>query len=331
MHFCKNFKFILCASFIFFLFGSRVFLNSTGVNLYAQNNSYSRQFGLTIEPLFGVLNGKIEEGVFRINNEGQKVYESRLDWDVKNILFFGADFTFTAFNYVNFKINFIQGISGASGYMKDYDWLNFLYWPTDDENEITNYSIHSNTLNNYSKMNFELSGNIPILGKILIIPIFGIAEEFIKFTGSDGYCEYKKNNWKRYNFDGDVISYQQTTEGWYVGLGIQVLTLPFADFYIDFKASPLANIEALDNHLARETITIFNDKLYSAIDFEWNAKAYFMIRDFIGVGIRANFEYIPMVYGADWCYQLWGWNKAEELGSSTRFLWNIQGGVTFKL
>lgn len=303
-----------------FIFLCIIFLSSS---VFAE----FKQFSVSVEPIYGLMNGSIEESVTYFDDNDVRTYESRLDWDVKNIMLYGATVSFDLYKYLNLNITAVKGISGASGNMQDYDWLNpfTTAWLKDDPEELTNYSFHNNTLNNYSKINYGIGANIYLPAKITLIPKLAYTTEYIKMTGSGGYYTYKTYNWEKIDFPEDqkVISYEQALNSFLFGLSTNIETIPHTFISLDFSIAPkMASIEALDTHLARNVK--FNDKLYDALDLEGAAKACYLFNNNFGIGVKGFVQYIPNVFGADWVGYGSYWAEATEEGGSNRFLWSVQ-------
>ncbi|MCR4741646.1 MAG: omptin family outer membrane protease [Treponema sp.] len=263
--------------------------------IFSFSNLFSADFEqivFKIQPLFGIINGSIEEAVYKSNSDGERIYYSRLDWDVKNIPYWGADIKATISKYVNFEFNLIQGISCISGNIQDYDWLS-----TDPE-ELTNYSCHTNTMNKFSKIRIGLSGNIFIGKYVILCPGLFINEEYFKFTGSDGYKTYQDENWEVKYFEGDVISYEQRTEN--ILLSLSAIFGKYDKYYglINFSIGPNTNIETYDYHINKDAI--YNDKIYSCLYYESSVSGEFFFTQNFGFGGKFYIQYLPNSYGTTW-------------------------------
>lgn len=305
-----------------------------GSSLFAEY----KQVEVSLTPVFGLLNGKVIEHVIYLNDAEERTSLSRLDWEIKNAKIFGADLSIDAFKYINLNFSYAQSIPGYNIVMDDYDWMNpfTTAWLEDDPTEITNHSHHENSyLNLYSKLKIGIGANLRLPGRITIIPNAGITGEYFLMTGIGGWYEYKSYNFEHKEFpdDAKVISYEQRLEAFLLGLTVKSETIPHTFIQLDFNVAPTTtNIEALDTHIVRSTL--FNDKLYNALDFEGSAKIAYMINQNLGIGFEGFIQYIPEVYGADWIGSTYSsyWTKDEEMeGGTNRLLWSVDLGCFLKI
>ena len=158
----------------------------------------------SFEPEFGFLNGKIVENVWYVDvikSDTTITYTpssnmSRLDWQLENVPYFGADIK-TVFNQnLLIDFHFINAINGSCGIMEDYDWLNPITpeWKDDPPDELTNYSIHTLNLDSLTNIDFKI-GKIFYLDtekNISLTPSFGINIETLSFIGINGWKTYKE-------------------------------------------------------------------------------------------------------------------------------------------
>ena len=290
-------------------------------SLFASN---IKQISFNIQPLFGIINGSIEEAVYKKIGD-ESLYLSRLDWDVKNIPYWGADIKITSSKYLNFEFNLIQGISCVSGNMQDYDWADTLA-----PDKLTHYSCHTNTIDKFSKIRAGLSGNI-FIGKYFILsPGIFMNEEYFAFTGSDGYRTYESENWEVKYFEGDVINYKQKTENLLFALSGLFGKVDKYYGLLSFAIGPKTNIEACDTHIKKDEL--FNDKIYSCLYFESSLSGQFFFTKNFGIGGKFYIQYLPNSYGNTWFTKTEGknWNKLSTLGATKRLLYYAQINASLK-
>ena len=106
--------------------------------------------GFSISPEFGFLNGKIVENVWYASSSysNDKIVltptekMSRLDWQINNTHFFGAETNLIFNNRYTFTFSFKNAPAADCGIMEDYDWLK-----PEKPDYLSRYSHHTNHLN----------------------------------------------------------------------------------------------------------------------------------------------------------------------------------------
>lgn len=280
----------------------------------------------------GVLNGEINEYVFYSSDPQCDDKESQLDWDIKNIPFAEADLKLTLDN-VFFDISGRIGLPKNTGVMQDYDWLNGL-----DLTELTNYSIHTNYLNNYYSFTASLGLNFYPLKELKLSPFCNIKYENIFFEGLNGYRTYKSEDWVPVEFTGKVISYQQVMKA--ISFGITFYSA-LSNFDINLSASvspKLCYINACDFHWRNRSSkgviiggTLFNDRLFSAIKYNGLLEVFYKINPTNHLGIKTSIEYINTTKGNTFSKKLdlngeiisINWSSMGGLGGSSRLLYDL--------
>ncbi len=286
---------------------------------------------ISIAPEFGFINGKIVENVWYVeeDNTPEKITltatdpMSRLDWQMNNSFYFGFNFDLCINELLKFSFGFKNANSYDCGIMEDYDWLNPENWPDDPKDELTNYSIHTNHLNNFSHVNF-LFGMIFYLDKkknISLTPGVGLELETISFAGIGGWKTYKKDNWQKYSFNEEkVISYSQNYYAPVLSLEADFNYAKHFETTMNIAASWIKLLDCMDNHHLKNAN--FNDRIQNAWKFTGNLGLYYKINQTHKVGLKGNISYIPPALGFTYSSKSDTSPDTEALGGTSRLLWN---------
>lgn len=289
-----------------------------------------RKASISIAPEFGFINGKIVENVWYANkSETPQAITltatdpmSRLDWQMNNSFYFGFNFDLCINELLKFSFGFKNANSYDCGIMEDYDWLNPENWPDDPKDELTNYSIHTNYLNNFSHANF-LTGLVFFLDKnknISLTPGFGLELENISFAGIGGWRTYKKDNWQKYSFNEEkVISYSQNYFAPVLFFEADFNYAKHFETTINFAASWIKQLDCMDNHHLKNAN--YNDRIQNAWKFSGNLGMYYKINRSHKAGIKGNIAYIPPALGFTYSSKTSTSPDLDTLGGTSRLLW----------
>ncbi|WP_407427690.1 omptin family outer membrane protease [Treponema sp.] len=249
-------KFLLSLTFAFFSF-----------SLFAVS---LKDFSLSVEPLFGMKWGQLDEYVFSNKSYFSDDKLSELNWEIKNELQAGLKLC-GGWKGIFAETKFTAGIPRASGIMKDSDWQNIQYAAASGGNTIqTNYSESDNHIDH--DFSFEIKGGyeFKLLEKFRIKPSLGFEYNNIKFTASNGTYWYGNtvgtssyNNYGPYyaynnsenqttgELTGDVIDYKRIS--YYLWLGSDFSFYPYYNFIINagFFVAPYFYAVSYDSHLLR--------------------------------------------------------------------------------
>lgn len=267
----------------------------------ASFSSASEKFNFSIKPEFGILNGHIYEYVFDESSSNTNNIVSKLDWEVIAIPYAELSTNFNFFKYINLCVNGKVGIHKKSGYMQDYDWLEYT-------TELTNYSKSTNKLNSFYTINASLGANI-YATQNLIFTIFAAYDYmYIGFDSYDGYNSYKTNNWKNISMSGKVISYFQEYNSCFFGIKSQFLINRF-EFSSDLSFCPTLSVNnALDYHYINGkqagTGTLYWDNITSIFQLKQKLSILYNINKHSKIGISSAFKYIPISKGDDYCTKI---------------------------
>ena len=306
------------------------------IKMFAQTNS---PISINVSADVGIMNGKIQEFVFYSNID--KVL-SRLDWDIKNIPVCNIQGKVDIFKYSFVKTTGFFGIPKSSGVMQDYDWL--FYSP-----ELTNYSYHNNYLSSYYGITIAAGANffIPIIN-LRLSPFVAYQYEYLGMNGSDGYRQYKNENWEKKEFSGKIISYFHEINSFLLGLDFEVPVFSLFGFSGSFSISPNATfIQALDFHYINQKDnyghsygTVYLDTLNNAFQLQADATIYANINRHNKLSVSCFVQYIPTAKGNDYYKFIttdgiyinpgdkWIQTGTNNAGTS-RFLYKINLGYTY--
>ena len=283
----------------------------------------------TFEPSFGFMNGTIVENVWYVNEQKTQTTttytptqkQSRLDWQLQNAPYFGmnVDMTFPKKVFFNFDFNTV--FSGEFGIMEDYDWLNPIKWPKDPSDELTNYSIHTNRINQVTQIKvllgygFEFDTDFPWK----LLPGFGFMVQSCSFEGFGGYKTYKQDNWVKYNFaDITVISYKQNSVAPIVDLKAYI-DFDYFDTSINLFTAYIKKLDCVDRHELRSQF--FNDRIADVWIFGGTIKAMYKLDSTNKIGLKASVQFSPDAYGFTYSSKTSTKPSSGSLGGSSKFLW----------
>ena len=293
---------------------------------------------ISITPEIGFINGKIVENVWYAKGTitQNKITitptdsMSRLDWQIKNSFYFGLSFDLCINDFLDFSFGFKNANSYNCGIMEDYDWLNPLYWPDDNKDEITNYSIHTNYLDNYLCFNF-LFGLKYFLDKnknISLTPRFGLEFENFSFAGIGGWKKYKSNNWAKEKFVNEkIITYSQTYFAPVLSLEADFNYAKHFETMLNINVLWIKKIDCIDHHPLKNID--YNDRIQNAWKFGANLCMYYKINQKHKVGIKGSVSYIPKAYGLTYSSTTDTTPDTSSLGGTSRFLWTYGFVYTF--
>lgn len=255
-------------------------------------------FSLSVEPLFGLRRGQIDEYVFLKKSNFSNDKLSELNWEIRPEWYYGFNI------HGGLKQFFVEtglkfGVSGETGQMMDSDWLNAQTTSKKaaGHDYKTCYSEHDNHLD--YDINFKIKSGF----EFKIFEIFGIKPSFsydyqnIKFTGKNGKGFYgygKDQNFYNENkyyaayddtanqyvkeFSGRVITYQRELSLLWLGSDFSVdLPLHFS-LTAGFFFAPYVYAVSYDCHLTKnEDYADLTKGSFSA--FKWNLGAEYKLND----------------------------------------------------
>ena len=170
----------------------------------------------------GIANGTADELVYDTEANGRLL--SKLSWDIKNVAMLGAGVSVTPLNWLRLNADISAAITEGSGSMDDYDWMV-------DGWGYTDWSHHDD-LTVDSGLMFDMSAEMAILKhtQTVLYAIVGFKHDSWEWSANGGYYIYSTNS--LYDTVGnfpagtEVISYEQTYNTPYIGLGFEALLTP---------------------------------------------------------------------------------------------------------
>ncbi|MDR3124018.1 MAG: omptin family outer membrane protease [Treponema sp.] len=244
----------------------------------------------------GTLIGRAEEIVYKYADKDVKT--SQLFWDLKPMVYLGFALSFSRADLlagpgaaVDLSVKF--GLPLKSGTMEDRDWRD------PDPEKLTDFSTHDAYLGGGTLL-FDFAGGIsfPIKSAVAIKALFAVSYMQFSWDGRDGYGNYMNiinGTWKRHDYQGTVITYDQAWLiispgiGFFLPLG-RALTLDFR-----FFISPLIYAGAEDNHIT--TDTRYNDYMRGGLCLEPSLDIAFSPNRFFSLVLRGSWRNIAGTRG----------------------------------
>ena len=278
----------------------------------------------SFSPEIGFLNGTIVENVWRADvtysttevNYTPTTKESRLDWQLDNLLFFGAETGLTFNDKYTVMFSFKNAISGDSGIMEDYDWLK-----ADNPDYLSRYSNHTNHIKSFTQVNFSIKRLFFLTQNksISIAPRIGFETQTFSFSGTGGWRTYDTENWKKIYFDDSpVISYSQSFIAPVIGFDFDFNFLKFLEAQVNLSAIWIKKLDCNDLHIIRNDS--FNDQIEDAWKFNAELGLFYKINKNNRFGFRGTVSYSPDSYGFTYVNSS-SQPHPSSLGGTSRFLW----------
>jgi outer membrane protease len=250
-------------------------------------------YRISLAAAYGLLIGQSEEIVYKY--AGKDDMMSQLLWDLKPMLYLGSALSFSRSDplsglgaALDMSVKF--GLPLKSGSMEDRDWQN------PDPKELTDFSTHDAYLEG-APLLFDLSGGItiPIKSVVAVKALVSLSYMQFSWAGKDGYGEYMKTDWKRHDFNGTVITYDQAWLIFSPGIG---LFWPLSrDLSLDFRffISPWIYAGDEDNHVERNIQ--FNDYMQGGLYLEPILDIAFTPNHFFSLILHGSWRHIAGTRG----------------------------------
>ena len=249
------------------------------------------------------------------------------------------------YGYLGLSATF--GVPQRSDFMQDSDWLNSTtrQWVNDDPTEKTNYSEHINHLDKFIDFKVSAGGNIYLPLDITITPFFAYKYEFIRFSASAGYGEYKnyKKGIDKQLFEDKVISYEQEMNCLSFGTNLTVKSIPRTFIGLSFDISPnMTTLTAIDYHYINQGKlgTAYRDTFKKLLQLESNMCAQYCFTKNHSAGINYRLQYIPLSKGntssktidrnGKFLSDNWV-DIGTDSGGTERFIWSLGLNYSFSL
>ena len=268
-------------------------------------------FSLSVEPLFGMKYGQIDEYVFLKASKQSSDKLSELNWEIKPELQYGIKIRGGWLGFFE-ESHFIAGIPMKSGQMLDSDWQNIQYATSSGGNEVkTNYSKSDNKLDYDISFGFKGGYEFRIFDIFRIRPAIAFEYQNIKFTGKNGSAWYGSSksdggyypyddtaHQETHDFSGQrVITYQRISDYLWLGSDFS-LDLPInLSVTAGFFFAPYVYAISYDSHLL--TKKDYADKtIDSFAAFKWNFGLEYKIYGRHSLALTASYFYMPVIRGS---------------------------------
>jgi outer membrane protease len=234
---------------------------------------------------------------------------SQLLWDLKPMAYLGAALSFSRSDplsgfgaALDMSVKF--GLSLKSGSMEDRDWYdeslerrypgNPLY--SLDNPDLKCFSAHDARLERGALL-LDFSGGItiPIKSVVAVKTLVSLSYMQFSWAGKDGYGKYMITDWKRHDYNGTVITYDQA---WLIispGIGLfwplgRALSLDF-----HFFISPWIYAGDEDYHVERNIQ--FNDYMQGGLYLEPGLDIAFAPNRFFSLVLHGSWRHIAGTRG----------------------------------
>ncbi|MBQ9630266.1 MAG: omptin family outer membrane protease, partial [Treponema sp.] len=225
-----------------------------------------KNFELSVSPTISTRVGTINEYVFEKNSNGELKKLSELNWDIKPLIFFGLDFSFS-WKFLSLDIYGKIANPMSTGKMEDSDWL--------DLNDVKNiYSIHEVNVSSA----FDIGANFSYMHKSAenFFVGFSFAADFshIALHARNGYGWYGDSYyggkgvnvpWEDGKFFSRLQGIDYKRKSIFLWLGGNMKLYPHKKFSanLSFAVSPYTYIFSIDNHYGRSP-GYFADVIHSS-------------------------------------------------------------------
>lgn len=270
-----------------------------------------KDFSLSVEPLFGMKYGQIDEYVFLKASKQSSDKLSELNWEIKPELQYGIKIRGGWLGFFE-ESHFIAGIPMKTGAMSDSDWQNIQYVTSSGGDEVkTNYSESDNNLDYDISFGFKGGYEFRIFDIFRIRPSIAFEYQNIKFTGRNGEAWYGSSksgggyypyddtaHQETHDFSGQrVITYQRISDYLWLGSDFS-LDLPInLSVTAGFFFAPYVYAISYDSHLL--TKKDYADKtIDSFAAFKWNFGLEYKIYGRHSLALTASYFYMPVIRGS---------------------------------
>lgn len=298
-------------------------------------------FSFSVEPLFGLKNGVVDEYVFLKESSYSSDKLSELNWDIKNELYGGIKLN-GSFKNVFLETSFTAAIPKSSGITKDSDWLNTQIKNTENYQYKTNYSEHDNYID-YDigakvKAGYEFKLLQDTKVKLSLKPFAEFQYENFQFTCKDGTCWYgadlesyyaRWNDWDNQRSDagdksGKVMAYQRQNLILWLGSDFKIELPKNFTILAGFKVSPYLYSESIDSHYLTPTYYLDVTPGYFSV-FDANLGVEYSLTKKQSFVLTAEGFYMKTLRGNDYINSKKKWSKDDKSdeadgGSAQRYI-----------
>ena len=228
-------------------------------------------FSLSVEPVFGMKWGRLDEYVYAKDSNGDHQKQSELNWPIKNMISVGGNI-YGGYKKLNGVFHFSTLIPGNSGKMSDSDWMDL----TDLK---TTYSKSENSIEKAIDFSVLLKYDFRPITCIKIAPSFEFEYKTISFEANNGYGWYGHkvsphvawDNPKAVYYDSGSlcgIDYKREVTQIFIGYYLEYQPIEKLRLFETFSICPYAYTVSYDTHYS-------NMKKTSGTNYADEVKFYF--------------------------------------------------------
>ncbi len=266
-------------------------------------------FSLSVEPLFGMKYGQLDEYVFLKQTQYSEDKLSELNWKIKPELQYGIKIR-GGWNGFFEETHFTAGIPMDCGKMTDSDWMNIKYANQENSLYKTNYSESDNHLDYDISFGFKGGYEFRFFEIISIKPALAFEYQNTKFTGKNGTAWYGKSkdpsgkypyddseHQETHDFSGKrVVGYNRISDIIWLGSDFAVSLSSNFEINAGFFLSPYTYTVSFDNHLL--TSMDYADKTIDSFSaFRWNFGVSYRIAERHFINLNASCFYMSLIRG----------------------------------
>lgn len=257
-----------------------------------------KDFSLSVEPLFGMKWGQIDEYVYQKNSAGNYQKLSELNWPIKNMFSIGLNVQ-GGFKKIKGKLHFSTLIPGESGIMEDSDWMDL----TDVK---TTYSKSENRITQAYDFSAQLKYEFQPIQQIKLSPLFEFEYKTISFEARNGYGWYGHKvyphvSWDDpkapYNPKGTLcgIDYKRDVTQFFIGYDFEYMPIKKLRLCQSFLISPYSYTVSYDTHYSDMASTKGTDyadlvKFYFS-RLKISTGCYYILNSYFEFGLNLSFFY----------------------------------------
>ncbi len=286
-------------------------------------------FSFSVEPLFGLKNGIVDEYVFYKNSSYSDDKLSELNWDIKNEVYGGIKLN-GSFKNIFLETSFTAAVPKSSGITKDSDWQNVTHANCEAYQYKTNYSESDNYIDYDIGTKVKAGYEFKVLQdkkvKLSLKPFAEFQYENFQFTSKDGtkwygiettdyWYSYKDTNNRIVakfsddaSYNGKSLSYQRQNLIIWLGSDFKIeLPKNFA-VLTGFKVSPYMYSESIDSHYLRDKYFLDVTPGFFSI-FDANLAVEYALTKKQSIILGAEGFYMKTVRGDDYVNSKKKWSK----------------------
>lgn len=302
-------------------------------------------FSFSVEPLFGLKNGVVDEYVYKLDCSYPDNKWSELNWDIKDELYGGIKLN-GSFKNIFLETSFTAAIPKSSGITKDSDWRNIEKSNAENYQYKTHYSESDNYIDYDIGAKVKAGYEFKLLQdkkvKLSLKPFAEFQYENFQFTTKDGTAWYGSETndyWYSWddvshrtvkklsdesNYNGKSISYQRQNLIIWLGSDFKVELPKNFTVLAGFKVSPYLYSESIDSHYLRSLYFLDVTPGYFSV-FDANLGVEYTLTKKQSFILGAEGFYTKTLEGDDYINNIKKWyinkkSKDADGGSAQRYI-----------